>query len=235
MDRKYIDDHHVVARYLADQLPDAQREAFEAYYLEHPEVVQEMEAAARFKVGLLQLKESGELGALISPMPWFRQQRYLAIAASIAIIAIGLLLWINRSPSAQPLVVASSIALTNRLGQPLPIASTHAVLRTRSISYDAEIELPETPQTIALRVLPEVEAQPARYRITISSIADDDTVREVAALGGLVPAEDGFVPVYLNSSKLVSGRYQLVLSGDPGTNAADEASAFLIKISDNPS
>ena len=47
MDRKFIDDHHIVARYLADQLPDTLREEFEAYYLEHPEVVQELEATAR--------------------------------------------------------------------------------------------------------------------------------------------------------------------------------------------
>jgi hypothetical protein len=235
MDRKYIDDHHVVARYLADQLPDTEREAFEAWYLEHPEVVQEMEAAARFKVGLMQLRDSGELDALLQPKPWYRQQRFLATAASIAIVAIGLALWFNRGPAAQPLLVASSMSLLDRLGEPLPVASTHVILRTRSVSYDAEIELPKTPQTIALRVLPEVAAQPARYRITLSSIADDDTLHEVAAIGGLAPAEDGFVPVYLNGAKLTRGRYQLALSGDAGTSAADAVSVFLMKISDDPS
>ena len=65
MDRKYIDDHHVVARYLADHLTDDERQAFEAYYLEHPEAVKEMEAVARFKAGLHHLQQSGELDRLV--------------------------------------------------------------------------------------------------------------------------------------------------------------------------
>ena len=65
----------------------AEREAFEAYYLEHPEIVQEMEAAARFKVGLAQLRDSGQLEALMKPTPFFRQERFMGIAASLAIVA----------------------------------------------------------------------------------------------------------------------------------------------------
>jgi hypothetical protein len=233
MDRNYIDDNHIVARYLADQLSDQEREAFEAYYLEHPDVVQEMEAAARFKVGLAQLKDSGELSKILKPRPWFRQERYQALAAGVAIIAIGAFLFINRSPSSQPTLVASATALVDRLGDPLPTLGTYTILRTRSISYDTEIELPRAPQTIALRVLPEVESQPARYRITLSSIADDDSLREIAAIGSLSPDADGFVPAYLNSANLSRGRYQLTLSGDVGTSAANEPSPFLIRVIDD--
>ena len=233
MDRQYIDDHHVVARYLADQLSDTEREAFETYYLEHPQVVQEMEAAARFKVGLMQLRDSGRLDALMRPQLWFRQQRYIAIAASVLIVVVGTVFWFARSPAAQPLLLASSGSLIDRLGDPLPVASTHTILRTRSIAYDAELSLPKTPQSIALRVLPEVQA--ARYRVVLFDIADDDTLHEVAAISGLAAAEDGFVPVYLNASKLHRGRYQLVLSAEAGTSAADAASAFLIKISNDSS
>ncbi len=229
MDRKHIDDHHVVARYLADQLPGSEREAFEAYYLEHPEMLQEMEAAARFKVGLMQLRDADELDASMKPRPWYLQQQYLA-AAAVAVVAIGVGLFVMRSPSMQPMLVASSGALINRLGDPLPIASTHAILRTRGISYDAEIDLPRSAQTIELRVLPEYEAQPPRYRITLSSIADDDSLQQLVKVGGLAPDEDGFVPVFLNAAKLEHGRYQVMLSGDEGTSAANEESVFLIKM-----
>lgn len=51
MDCKYIEDHHIVARYLADRLSDAERQSFEAYYLANPDVVQDMQAVARLKVG----------------------------------------------------------------------------------------------------------------------------------------------------------------------------------------
>lgn len=233
MDRKYIDDQHVVVRYLADRLSEEERKAFEAYYLEHPQVVQEMEAAARFKIGLRQLQERGELAGLLQVKPNYRRQRFFAAAAGVAIAAVGLLFWANRGPSRAPLLVASSQALVDRLGRTLPIAGTHVILRTRGAAHDAEIVLPDTPHAIALRVLPEIEAQPPRYRITLSSIASDDSLREIATLGNLSADAEGFVPVYLNSFKLKHGRYRLVLSGDAGSSTADAASAFLIRIADD--
>ena len=84
MDRKYIDDHHIAARYLADQLSDADREAFETYYVEHPDVLRDLEAAARMKVGLAQLREAGELDALMIARTWRPNRRFLAAAAVAA-------------------------------------------------------------------------------------------------------------------------------------------------------
>lgn len=234
MDRKYIDDNHVVARYLADQLSDAEREAFEAYYLAHPQVVQEMEAAARLKVGLAQLKQSGELDSLLRHKPWFRQERYLAFAASVAIVVLGAFLFIHRGPTSQPALAASAAVLVDRLGDPLPTLGTFTILRTRSASYDAEIELPATAQSIALRVLPESEAQPALYRVSLLSVARDNTTHEVAAIGQLSPDAGGFVPVYLNSARLAAGRYELVIQGDSATSAGNEASSFLINVLEPP-
>lgn len=236
MDRKYIDDHHVVARYLADQLPEAEREAFEAYYLEHPEIVQELEAAARFKVGLAQLRESGELAGLLQPQSGFRRQRYMAIAAGIAVVSLGAIFWsASHRQAAEPWLVASATALVDRSGDRLPVFATYPILRTRGGSYDADVELPKTAQAIGLRVLPEVAAMPPRYRISISAIADDDSLHEAAAVGNLIPDSDGFVPVYFDSARMRPGRYQLVLSGDAGTSAAHESSAFLIRVVDGAS
>ena len=76
MDRRYIDQQHVVARYLADRVTDNERSEFEAYYLVHPEIVQEMEAAARFKVGLMQLRDSGELPKLLRSKPRYLQWQF---------------------------------------------------------------------------------------------------------------------------------------------------------------
>jgi hypothetical protein len=235
MDRKYIDDQHVVARYLADQLSDTERAAFEAYYLQHPDMLRDMEAAARLKVGLMQLRDSGQLQAVIQARPNYQRQRLFAAAAGIAIAVIGLLLWTNRGPSKSPVLVASSSVLTDRLGRVLRVASLHTIVRTRGVTYDAEITLPDTPQTIALRVLPEIAAQPPRYRITLSSVASDNSLHEIATIGNLSADTEGFVPVYLNSFKLKRGRYRLVLSGEAGTNTASATSAFLIRITDGAS
>ena len=228
MDRKYIDDHHVVARYLAEQLSDAELAAFEAYYLEHPEMLREMEAAARLKGGLAELRETGELNRLLTAKSWRPDRRYLAAAAAAA-IAIGVGLLVLRGPSMQPVLVATSDVLHSWRGAPLPLASTHAVLRTRSASYDADIALPDSAHAIELRVLPEYEAQPAHYRIVLQSIGDDDALRPVAQIGGLAPESDGFVPVFINTARIGPGRYQLTLSGDAGTTGASEESSFLLR------
>lgn len=164
-----------------------------------------------------------------------QRQRRFAAAAGIAIAVIGLLLWASRGPSRSPLLVASPSVLTDRLGRTLPVASLHTLVRTPGAAYDAEIILPETPKTIALRVLPETAAQPPRYRMTLSALAGDDSRREIATIGNLAGDAEGFVPVYLNSFKLKRGRYRLVLSGEAGTSAADARSAFLIRIADDAS
>jgi hypothetical protein len=43
MDRNYIELHDVVARYVKNDLSDPEREAFEDYYFEHPEMLEEIE------------------------------------------------------------------------------------------------------------------------------------------------------------------------------------------------
>ena len=65
------------------ELTDDEREAFEAYYLEHPDVVPELEAAARFKVGLMKLRDTGELSKLLQ-REQRRQWPYFAAAAAVA-------------------------------------------------------------------------------------------------------------------------------------------------------
>src|SRR5688572_21034668 len=104
MDRRYIDDHHVVARYLADRVTEEERSAFEAYYLEHPEVVQELEAAARFKTGLMRLRETGELDDLMQAKAGGFRWPYLAAAAAIAFLVLGAFFALTRPPETQPLL-----------------------------------------------------------------------------------------------------------------------------------
>jgi hypothetical protein len=230
MNRSDIDNHHVVARYLADQLSDEELRAFEERLITDPDIVKEVEIAARLKVGLDTLSKTGELASLLKPKAWFRDTRYLAMAASIAVVALGITLWIGRGGFEQSRLVASLTILVDRAGKQLPIANSYAILRTRGISYDAEIELPATPQAIELRVLPEVDAHPAKYRVAMARIADDDSLSSVGTLNDLTPAEDGFVTLYFDSSKLSRGRYQLTIGGDTDTDAAAQLSTFRIKL-----
>lgn len=230
MDHKYIDDQHVVARYLADQLTDREREDFETCYLQDRDIVRELEAAARFKVGLMQLRDAGELEGLMQQRSPFAHTRILRFAAVI-VAAIGIGFLSVRGPSAPFMLAASSAAFVDHRGEPLPVGSTHTILHMRGSDYDAEIDLPAPPATTELRVFPEVEADPPRYRIALSSISGDGKPKPVGEIGALAATDDGSVRVFLNGERMEkSGTYQVVLSGDSNTSAAGEASTFLIRI-----
>jgi hypothetical protein len=231
MDRKYIDDHHVVARYLADQLPDTEREAFESYYLEHPEVVQDLEAAARLKVGLAQLQTRGELDSLLTQKPrTLVAPPWLAAAAVLAAVAIGLGIFFKRGPSGPPMLARSAAALVVSGAAPLANIDRYTILRTRGTTVDAEVEIPTDPQAITLRILPEFEAQPARYRVTLDSVINDNSTKQIASVEGLVPDTNGFVSVFLNSSRIPVGTYNLAIAGDKDTTAADTPSLFTLAV-----
>lgn len=221
MDRQYIDDHHIVARYLADQLPEPQREAFEAYYLEHPEMLLEIEAAARFKVGLAQLRDSGKLAALLKPTPWYTRWRYPAIAAA-AIIGIGVALFIRTS---SPPLMATDLAALDGLST---IASSHAVLRRRGSSFDAEVTLPSASEAIELRVLPEFTATDSHYRISLARINPDDQREQLAQIEHLSAGDDGMVTIYLNAPRIAPGDYEVAIAND--ATAAEQTSRFLIRV-----
>lgn len=164
-------------------------------------------------------KESGEA-----------RSRRLYLAAAAAALAAGAILFIERSPETQPLLAASVGALHRTSAAPPEIASAHAILRTRGSAVDAEIPLPPTGQLIELRVLPEFTAQPARYRVHLFRMSGDDSLQSVAELGGLAPAPDTFVTVFVDGARLQPGRYRLTIAGDPDTNARDMESAFMLRM-----
>jgi len=236
MDRQYIDDHHIVARYLADQLTDREREAFELYYLEHPGIVKDIDAAARFKAGLSQLRDNGELADLIGAQPWYRRLlRYAPYAAALAVVSLGAY-WI--APGSEPTqfrspehdLAASLSELRTVSGAPLSVASSYTILRTRGRSVDAAIELPASPAAIELRILPEFESPPARYRIVLSRANDDGSVAVVGEADGLVAAKDGFVTTFVDSRRLQPGAYELVLLSDRDSDTLDASSTFTIGV-----
>ena len=229
MDRQYVDDHHVVARFLSGQLSEDESREFEEYMLANPEIVHDLECTARLKVGLHVLKETGELDSLLKPKTFFRDARY-ALAASVAILALCTLFYFRGGAPQTPKLFASVRSLVDPVGHLLPMAHTYAILRTRGNTYDAFVELPANPQAIELRVLPENAAHPPRYRVSLARFADDDSLTTVGSVAGLIPNASGFVSVYFDSSKLMRGRYQLTISGDVGTDVPDGMSIFRIKL-----
>lgn len=242
MNRNHIGDHHVVARYLADQLSDTERKDFERYYLEHPEMVRDLEEAAQLKAGLMRLRDSGELDRLLQPRRWqqrqfrsisraLRRNAGMGAVAALAIVAVATAFWLRADNSSEPWMGPTASSLIARQGLPPRIAATYTILRTRALDADVEIELPATRQILELKVLPEVVAAGATYQASLATIDANDELREVATLSGLAAGEDEFVPLYLDSSKLRAGRYQLALSNPAGVGDA-ATSRFTLRVLD---
>src|SRR4030095_6756378 len=175
----------------------------------------------------MRLRDSGELQELLQPAPRRPTWQYLAAAAAVAALAIGTLL-LSRAPETQPLLAASIDALHRTSGAAPVIASVHALLRARGSSVDAETPRPPAGQAIELRVLPEFTA--ARYRIRLFRMSADDSLQSVAEVGGLAPASDTFVTIFVDGARLRPGQYRLAIVGDTDTDARDKESPLIPRL-----
>lgn len=229
MDRKHIDERHMVALYLADKLGAEERAAFESHLLERPELVQELERAARLKVGLMRLQESGKLDALLRRKPWHSQPRTYAWAASILVIVAAMLLWVVRSP-APPVLVADLSTLTDLSGRPLPVTSRRTLLRVRGADYDAQIDATAASAVVELKVLPEFETPPPAYRVALSYMSANGVETQRASLPSVPADSEGYVTLYLDSGALEPGRYRLSLSPAAETASSTAANDFSLLV-----
>jgi hypothetical protein len=225
------DEHTVAGRYLAGQLSDEECAAFEERLREDPAVVREVEATARLKVGLGRLRERSELDALLAPPRWYQPGLLLATAASVAIVALGVVMVGRSRVDVQRPVLAASIgALVDTQGSALPVIATLAVFRKRAETYDAIIESAPSAGAVELRVLPETTVASRRYRVDLSRLADDGSLTAVASLDNLRPADDGFVTMLMDRSQLAAGRYRLDVLGKVGDGSVRVSDTFLIRV-----
>jgi hypothetical protein len=221
------DDPGLASRYLAGQLSPAELQAYEQHLLENPDAVRELEATARMKVGLASLRDSAQLEKLLRARPALRS-RWPALAAAAALIVLAIGLWRGLDAPHDTTLVATATELLDRSGRPLASGSSYALLRTRSSTYDAVIELPADPRAIELRVRPEAPAPV--YSVALSRVADA-SVAQIGNVSELKAEADGFVRLYVDSSRLESGVYILVITPADERTAAS-TSAFRVKVTD---
>ena len=136
------DDPGLASRYLAGQLSTSELQAYEQHLLDNPDAVAELEATARMKVGLANLRDAGQL-----------EPAARADAASILDAGAGARRFRGpRFHCCRTLARPRQAARCNtgrcgeragrRSGRPLASGPSYALLRTRSSAYDALIELP---------------------------------------------------------------------------------------------
>lgn len=220
------DDPGLASRYLAGQLSPAELQAYEQHLLESPDAVRELEATARMKVGLANLRDTGQLERLLRARPAL-PSRWPALAAAAALIVLAIGLWRSIDTPRDATLVATATELVDRTGRPLASGSSYALLRTRSSASDAVIELPPDARAIELRVRPEIVAPV--YTVALSQIRPDGSATQIGNVSELAAQSDGFVRLYVDSSRLASGPYLLVITPTED-RVATSTSAFRVKV-----
>jgi hypothetical protein len=220
------DDPALANRYLAGQLSPTELQAYEQHLLEDPDAVRELEATARMKVGLASLRDGGHLERLLRA-PTRTGWRWPALAAVAALVVLAIGLWREAEIPRDTTLVAAANELMDRSGRPLTAGSSYALLRTRSSTSDAVIELPPEPHAIELRVLPEAVA--SVYSVALSQIRPDGSVIEIGSVSEIEARPDGFVHLYVDSSRLEVGPH-LVVIAPAQDRAATSTSAFRVKV-----
>lgn len=218
-------------RYVSGRLSEAECVEFERRLVRDPQLVRELEAIARFKVGLQVLDERGELEQAMRGPHW--TYGWLAVAAAIAVLAIGVLTFRSFvTPHERSMLAAVPAALTDRQGNVLPSAGAFTVLRKRVTTADAVIELPPAGRAIELKVLPETPAPADSYRVSLWQRPPGADARRLGSVTHVMPAADGFLVVFMDTTALTQGEYLLVVSPTDADDTPDGGDVF--RISMNP-
>ena len=215
-------------RFLAHQLSESERALIEAELRSNPDLIEELEAAARFKIGLQRLRDAGELDGLLAPRgsSWLRSLRGSAFAvAAVALVVVGaVLVRLSTVPMA---LAASAAELAPGKTADLPVSRTYLVIRRRALAERVSIDLPATRQAIKLRIQPRPEVR-APYRVAITPVPG----RGAATVAGVAVIEtadrDGLVSVFADSARLRSGSYLLVISAASSPGAAPDS--YLLEV-----
>lgn len=218
-------------RYVSGRLSDSECVEFERRLVQDPQLVRELEAIARFKVGLQVLHERGELDQALRGPHW--TYGWLALAAAIAVLAIGVLTFRSFvTPHERSMLAAVPAALTDRQGNVLPSAGEFTVLRKRVTTADAVIDLPPAGHAVEIKVLPESPTPAQGYRVSLWQQAPGASARRLGAVRHVMPATDGFLVVFMDTTALTPGEYLLVVSPTDEDDSPDGGDVF--RISMNP-
>jgi len=221
-----FEDPSLMGRYLADQLTPQECADVERAIQQDPELLAELEATARLKLGLARLREVGHLEGLQKKSPLLRMARLLPLVAALVAVAMGVAVWrsVQGPTITTDWLVSSPERLTKNSGQPLPITASIAVFRKRA-RLNVQLPLPRGPGAVQLRIRPTAGRPSAHYRLRLAALGQGAPLNGVGIVENLIPAADGFVTVYADASHLPFGKYRLALS-EMGSSGAIKTETF---------
>jgi hypothetical protein len=228
MEPTQINTEQLIARYLAGQLPANESDAFERAVSEDPNLRDKTEQVLRFREGLARLRERGELDTLVrTPAP--RRWLPYAVAAGVAVAALGILPWLNQPPPLALLARSPSEFATRQL-EPPPVLGSYVLARTRGGMALTDVGSGKTVGWIELRAVPSVLSPGARYTVQVRHLDGPARGAIAGQIDRLSAAPDGYVTTYLNLHELEPGDYELSLAPSPAAATSLEADRFVIRV-----
>jgi hypothetical protein len=147
MDRSKLLEELIPERYVAGQLTAEEAAEFEEYLLEHPEVIDELEAARHLRLGLRTLSERRDMPAGLrsarSPRGWW------LIAAGIAAAVVGAVFF-KLQPAGDSMLATSLEQLSATLRKD-EIAGEYLLVRTRGGPVDITLPNARLPVMVSLQ------------------------------------------------------------------------------------
>lgn len=214
-----VEPRSLIASYLSGRISDADAERFEAYWSANPRLIHEIDEVARLQDGLRSLRERGELEPLLQRSWWRGTLRFMAMAASVAALALGAWLWQSRDIGTTPRIAAQPVLLP-AAARIAAGASARYFMTLRSAGDGDAIVLPATRRALHWRVLPDAAAP--SYAL---SLQREDATDAPSAAADITPADDGFLDLYVDSASLQPGRYLLRVSA-----AGQDAGQFHVEV-----
>jgi hypothetical protein len=209
-----------VDRYVNGQMTEQEAAEFETYFLDQPEIIEQIELTQALKLGLLQAKlDAAESASSQQPSSGGQEswwQRFFSVHGSTG--------WVTAFASLALVVVAQSFYFTRQIDQlSAPQANTPVLVlsQTRGNAPAGVIFLNDNIRWFALEL--ELDwPQADWYSLTVS---DDESGKTITQVEKLSVSSNDTVIVSLPADSFSQGEYDLAVKGDQG-----EVAHFRMKV-----
>ena len=202
MDCEYVNEHHVVDRYLLNQLTAEERERFEDHYMSCDACLDAIERAEAMARGFKRVaaEEIVTAGAMAAGVAWWRRQRvWMGGAVTALAVAVAL-----------PLLLDDASGPTGEFRANTPVVYLQPE-RSAEAAPSHQIRLPAEPDQIVLVL----ELDPPFYPSYRAVVERDG--RSLLEIEGLRLGERDSITLSLDSRSMAPGDHLLRLdASDPG-------------------
>jgi hypothetical protein len=214
-DRKFIEDHKLVERYLQNKLPFKGARDLENFFRTHPDYLDELKLSERAQASLKLLDASGRPLDLREPQtPWW-QSIYLPVGLGVLALACLIGVWVMLGKNSllhSQLEDARTVVTQGPLVQPATEASVR-VAPDHSPDIDhAKISLSRSaPQLIDVHIDMSYTGKLAQFRMFV----DKKDQGRALILNNLYKDSNGELRLTLNSTGLSAGTYTVRIEALP--------------------